>query len=79
MVNQAWEVYAPTMQDLAYTLLPVIVAIALFAVVVVLVLGVWNMMRGKSSSLSQTLMRWRVGLQLVAVIAILAALYFTNA
>ncbi|MHA1525265.1 MAG: twin transmembrane helix small protein [Alphaproteobacteria bacterium] len=67
------------MQDLAYTLIPVVVALALGAVVVVLLLGVWNMMRGKNTSRSQNLMRWRVGLQLVAVSALMAALYFTNA
>ena len=38
--------------------------------------GLVNMMRGGSPNLSQKLMRWRVGLQFVAVIVILAILYF---
>ena len=42
---------------------PVLVAV----VVVVLLLGLFNMLRNGSGSTSQTLMRWRVGLQFVAV------------
>jgi len=49
---------------------------AIAAVAVVLLLGVVNMMRGKSPNRSQTLMRWRVGLQLVAIVVVMAALYF---
>ena len=33
------------------------------AVFLVLLAGLWNMMRGTSPNLSQKLMRWRVGLQ----------------
>ena len=44
--------------------------IAVLAVVVVLLLGLWNLMRGKNANLSQTLMRWRVGLQFVAIVII---------
>ena len=39
---------------------------ALAAVVIVLLLGLWNMLRGGSPNLSQKLMRWRVGLQFIA-------------
>jgi len=49
------------------------------AVFVVLCLGVWNMARGGSASRSQTLMRWRVGLQFLAIVALMATLYFTQA
>jgi hypothetical protein len=49
--------------------------IAIAAVVVVLLAGLWNMMRGGSASRSQTLMRWRVGLQFLAVIVLMAGLY----
>jgi len=45
---------------------------AMLAVVVVLVAGLWTMMRGTSPNLSQKLMRWRVGLQFLAVIFIVA-------
>lgn len=50
--------------------------VAVFAVLVVLIFGLANMMRDGSASLSQKLMRWRVGLQFVAVILLMAALLF---
>jgi FtsZ-interacting cell division protein ZipA len=59
-------------------LFEILVPIALIAVVLVLLAGLWNMMRGGSASRSQTLMRWRVGLQFVAVILVMAAFYFTT-
>jgi hypothetical protein len=46
--------------------------IAVFAVFIVLLLGLKNLMRGKSPSLSQTLMRWRIGLQFCAIVLIVA-------
>ena len=55
------------------------VPVALAAVLVVLGLGLWNMMRGGSPNRSQTLMRWRVGLQLVAIIVIMAAIWLRSA
>ena len=60
------------------TALMSLIPIALLAVLIVLVLGLWNMMRGGSVNRSQKLMRWRVGLQFVAVIAVMAAVYFTR-
>lgn len=51
-------------------------AIALGAVVLVLIMGLVNMMRGGSPNTSQKLMRWRVGLQFVAIIVVLAVLWF---
>lgn len=56
------------------TLIPT--AIAATAVLGVLLAGVWNLVRrNPSPSLSQNLMRWRVALQLVAIIAAMLALY----
>jgi hypothetical protein len=55
-----------------------LVPIALAAVAVVLLLGLWNMMRGGSASRSQTLMRWRVALQFIAIIIVMAAIYFAG-
>lgn len=52
--------------------------IAVLAVLVVLLAGLWNMLKGASPSLSQTLMRWRVGLQFVAIVVIMATIYFTR-
>ncbi|MGL4322421.1 MAG: twin transmembrane helix small protein [Beijerinckiaceae bacterium] len=49
--------------------------IAVGAVAIVLLLGLFNMLRGGSPNTSQTLMRWRVGLQFVAIIVIMAVLW----
>jgi Hypoxia induced protein conserved region len=58
--------------------LHIVTYVALAAVVVVLALGVINMMRGTSPNRSQTLMRWRVVLQLVALVVMMTALYFAS-
>jgi hypothetical protein len=52
-----------------------LVPVAIGAVVVVLMLGLINMMRGGSSNRSQMLMRWRVGLQFMAIIVIMLAIW----
>jgi len=48
---------------------------AMYAVVLVLLAGLLVMFRGKSPNLSQTLMRWRVGLQFVAIVLLVAYAY----
>ena len=55
-----------------------LVPLAVAAVAVVLLLGLWNMMRGGSASRSQNLMRWRVLLQFAAIIIIMAGLWLAN-
>ena len=55
-----------------------ILPIALAAVSVVLLAGLWNMMRGGSSSTSQKLMRWRVILQFIAIVIAMTAVYFAR-
>lgn len=50
--------------------------IALGAVVLVLFAGLVNMMRGGPSNRTQQFMRWRVGLQFVALVVIMTVLYF---
>lgn len=57
------------------TLQYVIVPIALGAVAVVLVLGLWNMMKGGDGNTSQKLMRLRVMLQFVAIVIVMATLW----
>src|SRR5690606_21922855 len=52
--------------------------IALGAALIVLLLGLWNMMRGGPSNRSQLLMRWRVGLQFLALIIIMTGLYLAS-
>ena len=46
--------------------------LSVLAVLVVLLLGLWNMMRGGNPNTSQKLMRWRVGLQFLAIVIIMA-------
>lgn len=55
-----------------------LVPIAVGAVAVVLLLGLVNMMRGGSPNTSQNLMRWRVVLQFIAVVVIMAAIWATR-
>jgi ABC-type nickel/cobalt efflux system permease component RcnA len=55
-----------------------LVPLAVGAVAVVLLLGLWNMMRGGSSNRSQNLMRWRVLLQFAAIIIMMAGLWVTK-
>ncbi|WP_333795155.1 twin transmembrane helix small protein [Hyphomicrobium sp.] len=47
----------------------------MFAVVAVLLAGLWVMLTGRSSNLSQKLMRWRVGLQFAAIVLLVAYAY----
>lgn len=54
------------------TLLYHATTVAVLAVLVVLVMGLWAMTRGKNPNLSQKLMRWRVGLQFCAILIIVA-------
>jgi Hypoxia induced protein conserved region len=56
----------------------VLSTLAVFAVAVVLLLGLWNMMRGGSANRSQTFMRWRVGLQFIAILILLAGLWLSQ-
>ena len=59
------------MSSFFYNLVP----FAIGAVVIVLVLGLINMMRGGSPYTSQKLMRLRVVLQFVALVIIMATLW----
>ena len=52
------------------------VPVAVVVVFLVLVAGLLTMLRGNNANLSQTLMRWRVGLQFLAIIVIMLAIYF---
>jgi Hypoxia induced protein conserved region len=54
------------------------VPFALAAVALVLLMGLWNMLRGGSPNLSKTLMRWRVVLQFIAICIVMAAIYLSG-
>lgn len=62
--------------DPVFAVLNAAVPFALGAVVVVLVAGFITMFRGGNPNLSQVLMRWRVGLQFLALLIILAAIWY---
>lgn len=55
-----------------------LVGLAVGVVALVLFLGLVNMLRGGSPSLSQTLMRWRVGLQFLALVIIMGVLWIRS-
>lgn len=56
--------------------LNILIVVALVAVVVVLGLGLWNMIKGGDGNTSQKLMRLRVIAQAIAVILLVGALFF---
>jgi len=60
------------------TVFNVIAAIVMIAVVVVLIRGLINLMRGGSGNTSNKLMQARVFLQFVALVFILLALWFSR-
>jgi hypothetical protein len=53
-----------------------LVLVAVAAVAVVLLLGLFNMLRGGSANTSQKLMRLRVLLQFVAIVIIMAVVWW---
>ena len=57
------------------TLQNLIIVVALLAVGIVLVLGLWNMMKGGSPNRSQNLMRLRVLLQAVAIVIVMITIW----
>ena len=61
--------------DMTSTLSNIILPLAVGAVALVLLLGLFNMMRGGSPDRSQKLMRWRVVLQFVAIILTMATVW----
>ena len=61
---------------MSYSVGNYLVAAAVASVIVVLLLGLFNMLRGGSPNLSQKLMRWRVGLQFGALVLIMGVLWF---
>lgn len=52
---------------------------AIVMVAIVLGMGLVNMMRGGTPGRSQQLMRWRVGLQAVAIVVIMLAIWAKSA
>lgn len=55
-----------------------VIPVLLAAVVVILALGLWNLMRGGSPNRSQSLMRLRILFQFIAVVVVMTALYIAS-
>ena len=49
-----------------------------FVVAAVLLAGLVNMLRGRNPNLSQKLMRWRVGLQFLAIVIAMLLVYLAR-
>jgi hypothetical protein len=60
------------------TVLDYLVPIAVGIVFIILLLGLWNMLRGGAANTSQKLMRMRVVAQFLAIVVILLAVYFAS-
>ena len=60
------------------TLLSFVILIALALVGTMLLIGLWNMVSGRSLNTSQWVMRWRVVLQFIALCLAMAALYLSR-
>ncbi len=59
-------------------ILRMIIPFALAAVGIVLMFGLWNMMRGGDPNLSQKLMRARVLLQFIALVIVMTVIYLAG-
>ena len=55
-----------------------IIPVGLAEVALVLLAGLFNMLKGGSSSTSQKIMRRRVGLQFATIIVVMASLYISG-
>lgn len=62
------------MSSISYILTVVVMA----AVVIVLVRGLWNLMKGGDANKSNKLMQMRIMLQLIAVVLIVATIWFAR-
>ena len=60
------------------TLVSYAILIAFAAVGTVLLLGMWNVISGRSPNTSQKVMRWRVVLQFIALCLVMATLYLSG-
>ena len=55
-----------------------LIPIGLAAVTLVLLAGLYNMLKSGSASTSQNLMRWRVGLQFATVVLVMLGFYLSG-
>ena len=55
-----------------------LIPIGLAAVTLVLLAGLYNMLKSGSASTSQNLMRWRVGLQFATIVLVMLGFYLSG-
>ncbi len=60
------------------SIISILIVLAVASVGIILLLGLLNMSRSGSINLSQKLMRWRVGMQFLAVCLIMASFYISK-
>ncbi len=60
------------------TVFNVLTAVFMVAVVIVLIRGLWNMLRGGSGNTSNKMMQLRVLLQFIAIVMVVLAVYFAR-
>ena len=70
-ISEKWSRIDPTV------LASYAVLVALAVTAAVLLLGLWDMVAGRSPNTSQKVMRWRVVLQFVAILLAMAGLYLS--
>lgn len=56
----------------------ILIPLGLAAVTLVLLAGLYNMLKNGSASTSQKLMRWRVGLQFATVVLVMLGFYISG-
>ena len=71
MISQLWARIDPT------TLVSGAIMIVLAVAATVLLLGLWDMVSGRTPNTSQRVMRWRVVLQFIAICLVMGALYLS--
>ncbi len=78
LLNSHKLVFPVTGDEIAMAeFLTMLTPVLMVVVAIILLLGLWNMMRGGSPNRSQTLMRLRILAQAVAVVVMMTALYFS--
>lgn len=60
------------------TLINILIPLGLAAVSVVLLAGLFNMLKSGTASTSQKLMRWRVGLQFATIVLVMLGFYLSG-
>ena len=68
----------PLIKKITMDIFAYLIPIAIGAVTLILLLGLWNMMRGGNANTSQKLMRWRVMLQFGAVVLMMTILWLAS-